>query len=110
MWLRSKVGISGGSAKLVANVILQNQEKERNNANGCLPSLSHPLATKVRKKNQKMTMMMNMLFAIIVVHLVTNIIAKKEKNKVDEHASTSLSHSSICTRKKIKKNIIPLML
>ncbi len=53
MWLRSKVGISGGSAKLVANVILQNQEKERNNANGCLPSLSHPLATKVRKKKPK---------------------------------------------------------
>jgi len=33
-----------------------------------------------------MTMLMNMLFSIIVVHLATNIIAKKEKNKDDEHA------------------------
>jgi len=37
----------------VANVILQNQEKERNNDNGCLPSLSHLLATKVLKKTKK---------------------------------------------------------
>jgi hypothetical protein len=29
--LRSKASFSGGSAKLVANVILQNQEKKRNN-------------------------------------------------------------------------------
>ncbi len=33
-----------------------------------------------------MTMVMNMLFSIIVVHLATNIIAKEEKNKDDEHA------------------------
>jgi hypothetical protein len=85
MWLRSKASISIGSAKLVANVILQNQEKERNNDNGCLLSLSHPLAIGL-KENQKMTTMMNMLSAIIVVHLATNIIAKEEKNKDDEHA------------------------
>ncbi len=30
--------------------------------------------------------MMNMLSAIIVVHLATNIIAKKEKEEDDEHA------------------------
>jgi len=52
-WLRSKAGISGGSAKLVANVILQNQEKKRDKDNGCFPSLSHPLATKVFKKTKK---------------------------------------------------------
>lgn len=55
---------------------------------------------------------MNMLFSIIVVHLATNIIANKEKNKDDEHA---IMHIIVLVinmhkKKKIRKNIIPLML
>jgi hypothetical protein len=47
-----------------------------------------------------MTMMMNMLFAIIVVHLATNIIAKKEKNKDDEHVIMDIIVPLIKTHKK----------
>jgi len=108
--LRSKACIRCESAKLVVNVILQNQEKERNNDNGCLLSLSHPLAIGL-KENQKMTTMMNMLSAIIVVHLATNIIAKKEKEEDDEHAIMHIIVPLInMHKKKIRKNIILLIL
>ncbi len=46
---------------------------------------------------------MNVLFALIVVHLATNIIAKKEKNKDDEHAIMHITVPLINMHKKNKK-------